>query len=90
MSAWKTKTMLALIWMGVMTLMGASGNSKGWLDWIMLSAQVGLLGGLAVALRHYYKQIKINAVREYRFNLMWAHYVKEHQLDNGDVDDRQL
>lgn len=87
MKDWKTKGMLALIWVGVVGLVGASAEpEKTIVDWIMMAIHAGLLAGLAVALRHYYKQIRQNALREYRFNLMWAHFVRVHKLDNGDGD----
>lgn len=84
----KNKAMLGLIWIGCLTLMGASGvDDKGILGWLVWAVQAGLLAGLAVALRHYYRQIRANAVWEYRRNLMWAQFVKEHGLENGKVDE---
>lgn len=84
----KTKAMLALIWLGCLVLMGAAGvDDKGILGWLMWAVQAGALAGLAVALRHYYKQIRLNAIWEYRRNLMWAQYVKEHGLENGKTEE---
>lgn len=81
--------MLTLIWMGVFTLsIGAANDSdKSLLDWLLWAIHAGLLAGLAVALRHYYRQIRIGAVWEYRRNLLWNDFVKTHNLANGGLDE---
>ena len=85
MNVWKTKAMLGLIWVGSIVLMGSSANlgERSWLEWVLWAIDAGLMAGLAVTIRHYYRQIRVNAVWEYRRNLMWASYCKEHKLDNG-------
>ena len=85
---WKTKVMLALIWVGALSLMGAADTGdRSIIDWFLWAIHAGLLAGLAVALRHYYRQIRINAVWEYRRNLLWAQFVRDHDLENGKVDE---
>jgi hypothetical protein len=86
MKEWKTKSMLALIWLGSLGLMGAKdvGGKTPW-EWLLWAVDAGLLAGLAVTLRHYYRQIRQNAVWEYRRNLMWAQFVRDHELSNGDL-----
>lgn len=88
MHVWKTKAMLGLIWVGSVVLMGSSSNlgDRSWLEWILWAVDAGLMAGLAVTIRHYYRQIKINAIWEYRRALMWNEYVKRHGLSNGDLE----
>lgn len=84
MNATKQKFMLALIWVGVITLTGvAGGQDKSPWDWILWAVHAGLLTAMAVALRYLYGQIKANAIREYRFNLLWEEFRQRHKLANG-------
>lgn len=79
------KVMLSLVWIGIVSIFGMAVDApRDTLDWLLWAVHAGVVGGLVVVLVRLYRQVRANAIKDYRFSLLWRAYAKEHDL-NGDV-----